>query len=779
MKIKKRIRALLLSAIAVCESMVPAYAISGVTSGSISIAGTDAKISTITMDSDRTFEVLVANDSIDTHESGKSMVARAKDDGDVVAAINGGFFNMKSWAVCNSMIQDGKLISCGGLTHAVGITYDGEVLMDKVTFHGLAKVQRPNGSPFEVSSWSINRVSKSAENTVSFLNQYCKEGQEVPSGGKAFIVEGGVITKEVEQGVLKPTASQDILVYNAAALKAAEGYHTVPEVGDSVTMGFTAKPTKPGTEEKWQNAKSVMGGAASLVLGGQDVSRKNDIPAADQQPDAVNQKIFVAKMKSGEIILGTVRSSYAKVAKGMIDQGAVDVIAMDGGGSSMLYSDGSYLLSAGRQITMGLAVVDKPNGKVYGANTAFATKNSNNTYKSAAVENNVHATDDAIKSSSSDKPKTPENTLANGQMLSNASSIMDTPANTKTLVAAAPASETKKAEPEVKTIVKKEIISTGSTIMPKPETVISETKVPMSAAPEVVAAPQNEKSIPKIEIISKPETVSKAEETPKAEPTIKKIEPAKTEEEPVKTTTPVIEIKPVSTVNPNTNSVPATSNNINTPSEDDYDEEAEMESLLAFTRLAEQNLANQGSNTKTSGENAPSEAPTVVSNVEHPVVEQQPVSTVIEQPAAVPVEEPMESFGENENVTRGAFCDRIIHAIKKKSGKSPTELAQEKGYQPASDLEALVTLGIVTSVDEYSLISRKEAAVAVYKSHSLTTGTNSSSFHTFQDCEGLSEEETFAISYVVGYCMMLKDDNIFDPYVAMTGKDLDSIFLNF
>lgn len=773
MKIRKNIRALLLSAIAICGSMFPAYAASGVTSGSMSIAGTDAKISTITMDGDRTFEVLVANDSIDTHESGKSMVSRAKDDGDVVAAINGGFFNMKSWAVCNSMIQDGKMISCGGLTHAVGITYGGEVLMDKVTFHGLAKVKRSSGSSFEISSWSINRVSKSSENTVSFLNQYCKDDQQVPSGGKAFIVEGGKITKEVEEGVLKPTESQDILVYNAAALKAAEGYNTVPAVGDSVTMGFTAKPTKASTEEKWQDAKSVMGGAASLVLDGKDVCRQNDIPAADQQPDAVNQKIFVAKMKNGEIILGTVRSSYANVAKGMIDQGAVDVIAMDGGGSSMLYSDGSYLLSAGRQITMGLAVVDKPNGMFYGANTASAVKN-NTTYESASVENKVQAADDAIKSSSSDKPKQSENILGNGQMVSNVSSIMDTPANTKTLVAAAPVSETKEPEPEVKKIVKKETINPGSTT--KLTTVISENKVPMSATPEVVSAPVAEKSAPKIEIVSKPTVTPKTEATIKTEPSAPKIEVVR--EEPVKTETPVIEIKPVSTPTP---TVSNSNISIQQPSVssngDDYDEEAEMESLLAFTRLAEQNLANQDKKSGASEANVPTEAPTVTIKAD-PVVT-QPVIAAVEQPAVAPVEEPVEAFGDNENVTRGAFCDRIINAIKKKSGKSPTELAQEKGYQPGSDLEALVTLEILTSVDEYSLISRKEAAVAVYRSHSLTTGTNSSSVHTFQDCEDLSEEETFAISYVVGYGMMLKDDNIFDPYVAMTGKDLESIFRNF
>jgi len=161
MKIKKKVQALLLSAIAFCGAISPAFAATGVTSSNISIGGANAKISTITMDVDRTFEIIVANNAIDTHESGKSMVTRAKEEGDVVAAINGGFFNMSNWAVCNSMIQNGKLISCGGLTHAVGITYDGEVLMDKVTFNCLAKIRKKDGTPYEIQSWSINRVSSS------------------------------------------------------------------------------------------------------------------------------------------------------------------------------------------------------------------------------------------------------------------------------------------------------------------------------------------------------------------------------------------------------------------------------------------------------------------------------------------------------------------------------------------------------------------------------------------------------------------------------------------
>lgn len=733
MIIKKKVKALLLGALMICNSIIPSFAASGVTNGNISIGGANAKISTITMDVGRTFEIMVANNAIDSHEPGKTMVSKAKEEGDVVAAINGGFFNMSNWAVCNSMIQNGKLISCGGLTHAVGITYEGEVLMDKVTFNGLAAIQQKNGSPFEISSWSINHVSTSKENTVSFLNQYCKSGQKVPKGGKAFVVENGVITNIITDGELKPNASQDILVYNAAALAAAEGWNTVPEIGDSVTMGFVAKPTKPGTEAKWKNAKSVMGGAASLVLNGQDVSHDNNIPASDQQPNAVNQKIFVAKMNNGEIILGTVYSSYAKVAKAMIEQGAADVIAMDGGASSMLYSDGSYLLSAGRQLTMGLAVVDEPNGKAYAANTASAVSNSKNTYEksSAAEEDKVSATADAnSKSGNSVVMGTPTNTESKTMgsvtesavtataMASRNSSIMDTPANAE------------KKEAGIATVKTESKTSSSETSSSVPET--------------------------------KTETVTQTVTT----------------EFPVTTKSSVTTKQPASV----TNTVNASANS---------EESDEIESLLAFTRLAEQNLANQQSGQSKSSvtqSSVPTEA-SATAPVQYPTSEPQvnkeaqPVNTFVltETQHTVSTPAPIErkTFGDNENVSRGAFCDNIISAIRSKAGKSVTELAQEKGDQPTSDSDALVKLGIVTSTAENSLISRKEAAVAVYTAHNLLTGGNSSALHNFNDCDGLSDEELFAISYVVSYGMMLGDDNLFDPYVAMTGRDLNSIMRNF
>lgn len=573
MRFYKQAASLLLSAMISITMLTPAFAADAVTNGSMSIGGAKATISTITMTPGRTLEVLVANDTIDSHESGKSMVSGSN--GSVVAAVNGGFFSLADWSVCNTMLQDGKMIAGGGWSNAVGITYDGEVLMDKVQFNGCATIQKPAREPYQVHSWSINRVGKGNEACVSLLNEYCRRGQKVPNGGIAFLVENGVVSNVISSGGLDPKEGQDIIVYNAAAIENTKKWNTLPAVGDKVVIGFVANPQKAGTQEKWQNAKSVMGGAAALVLDGKDVSYSNGLKAADQTPTSVRQRVFVAKMPNNELIMGTVYSSYAQIARSMIAAGATDVIAMDGGSSSMLYSDGSYLRSAGRQLTMGLAVVDQsPN--------------------------------------------------------------LTRPANT--------------------------------------------------AVPTAVTKPKGE----------------------------------------------------------------------------DFTEQdlADMQSLVEFGELASINL-NQ-----------------ILE--ENQQIEEQGMTQEVVPEANLPVQIPETvSRSENEfvfsqNPTQKEFYNTLIQCMEKRAGKSVTELANT-----SDPMEALRQLGILQGSVEAPMISRREAAVAVYKAHSIATKNSSSAYYSYLDCGDLSEEEQFAISYVSGYGLMTGNSNLFDPAVALSGKDLQQIANNF
>lgn len=356
----KKFSCVLMAAVIAAGSVVPAFAATGVTNGTMKIGGSTASISTINMSGNRTFEIMVANQTLDTHQSGKSMISNTNQkEGEVVAAVNGGFFSLSDWSVCNTMVQDGRLIAGSGWSNAVGITYDGQILIDSVKLSGKATITKSGKEPYTVSSWIINRADDASGAWIAFLNEYCRENVSVPSGGIAFFVENGKVTGTMRSGIINPMSHQDVILYNSVAVKQAEQYGTLPSVGDAVAFGISAEPTKANTKEQWENAKAVMGGAVMLVSNGQNVAYTNSYTAADQKPNSVRQRVFVAKMASGQFVMGTVYSSYVKIAEALIAAGAVDAMAMDGGSSSMLYSNGKYLKSAGRELTMGLAVVDE------------------------------------------------------------------------------------------------------------------------------------------------------------------------------------------------------------------------------------------------------------------------------------------------------------------------------------------------------------------------------------------------------------------------------------
>lgn len=341
-------------------SVTPVFAAMGVTNGTMKIGGSAASISTIDMSGNRTFEIMVANQTLDTHQSSKGMVSFTnQNDGEVVAAVNGGFFSLSDWSVCNTMIQDGRLIAGAGWSNAVGITYDGQVLIDTVKLFGKATITKQGKDPYTINSWIINRSDDANGAWIAFLNEYCRKDVVVPTGGVAFFVENGRVAETLYSGVIDPMVYQDVILYNSVAVSQAEQYGALPAIGDAVSFGVSAEPKKSNTKELWENTKTVMGGAVMLVSNGQNVAYTNDYSAADQQPNSMRQRVFVAKMSSGQLIMGTVYSSYVKIAEALIAAGAIDAMAMDGGSSSMLYSNGEYLRSAGRELTMGLAVVDE------------------------------------------------------------------------------------------------------------------------------------------------------------------------------------------------------------------------------------------------------------------------------------------------------------------------------------------------------------------------------------------------------------------------------------
>lgn len=82
-----------------------------------------------------------------------------------VAAVNGGFFNSYYTGagtsfpgncpiIYGAVTKNGEIANAGGANNAIGFTYDGKVLIDRVTFQTTAVVS----GKVNASVWGVNKL---------------------------------------------------------------------------------------------------------------------------------------------------------------------------------------------------------------------------------------------------------------------------------------------------------------------------------------------------------------------------------------------------------------------------------------------------------------------------------------------------------------------------------------------------------------------------------------------------------------------------------------------
>lgn len=365
---KKTVR-IFFSLLLIAGLMLTAFAASGVTQTTAQIGGATANVVYIDMNvSGRAIVPIIANDSISTTAPASTMLSSV-DNGSVVAAVNGGFFDSYYDAsvsqtvasgnyprVFSTMMMDGQMICAGGNVAAVGMDYSGNVYLDVVK---LSPIVTLRGNT-QITAWGVNTVYNdpsavyvltdcfnypvnipAASTVVTIQN---KTVTSVAAGRNAYITPDGVIT----------------LVYGSTAYTNALTYNTQPVVGESAVFHYTAAPSDPSTTAAWNNMRTVIGGGGILVKNGVSmVDHAINPTAQDQLPDSVGQRTFVAKMTDGRLMLGTVYASFRSIANSLISMGVKDAIFMDGGASSALYLGNTPITTPGRKLATMLAVVDE------------------------------------------------------------------------------------------------------------------------------------------------------------------------------------------------------------------------------------------------------------------------------------------------------------------------------------------------------------------------------------------------------------------------------------
>lgn len=354
MKRSKQRRCALLAVVLATAMTVPVGAVEGVTTGSI--IG-----QTVLVDmKGRTGDVALANNSVTSAASVSDLVSGS------MAAINGGFFNAYCKGgivfptnfpeIYGAIVKDSEIINGAGANNSIGFTYDGQVLIDRVNLNTTIKI----GNKDSVTAWGVNKQYDDSRSIV-LLTSHMRLPVTVPEGGKVFTIRDNKIVAEAGAGTYNVPDNAKLLIYNKDALGDVSQWGHAPAVGDTAIVEYHYSPTRKEDLEAWENVQTVVSGGRMLVQNGYNVSASDtyneSITAADQSNSSVAQRSYAALMSDGRLALGTANSSFSQIATSLVAQGAVNAVSLDGGASSMLYANGSFLHSAGRPLASVLTIV--------------------------------------------------------------------------------------------------------------------------------------------------------------------------------------------------------------------------------------------------------------------------------------------------------------------------------------------------------------------------------------------------------------------------------------
>ncbi len=299
-----------------------------------------------------TASIVTANNSVVDDTKASNMISKNK----VVGAINGGFFNSyynsgkaisfpdNCAKVYATLIKDGRLINGGGTGNTIiGFDANGNAVIDRVD----VKSKVNFNDKFDILVWGVNN-NYAGEATMYFTSEMTLP-VTISKDWTNIYIKDDKVTKIEKGGKFTVPKGTSVLVVPNSIMERNEGFGRYIAVGDVAEFSYEIEPRNTD-KNKWANITQAMGGGSLLVANGKNVTKDNTYSDSKQAPNVVLQRSFIGVTSKGQVIMGEGVSSFNDIANYLIKNGVTEAMALDGGASSMLYSNGVYLQSAGREL---------------------------------------------------------------------------------------------------------------------------------------------------------------------------------------------------------------------------------------------------------------------------------------------------------------------------------------------------------------------------------------------------------------------------------------------
>lgn len=295
-------------------------------------------------------DVMLANDNLVSTQSVLDMTKK----NNAFAGINGTYFDAyksnKYPISYGTIIKNGKLLHSANNFPVAGITSDGKLIIDRLSFDYSGYV---NGE-YRSTPWRINHPSTEEDSITIYTHEY-GANIDVIQGAKAPVIKDGIVTKIETKNFTVPKDGFAILYNSGVADLVDESF----KVGDKVEYGYDIN-TVFTKKESWKEVKTAIGAGPSLIINGNitadPVSEGFTEPKINTRSSS---RSFIGATKEGKIIIGNFSSATVKqAAQACKSMGLVNAMCLDGGGSVALSMD-KKAISAGRNVNNALGFMLK------------------------------------------------------------------------------------------------------------------------------------------------------------------------------------------------------------------------------------------------------------------------------------------------------------------------------------------------------------------------------------------------------------------------------------
>ena len=295
-------------------------------------------------------KIALANGQVGTTQSLADM-AKANN---AVVAVNGTFFSAYEgipvpW---NQLIKDGQVVHIGNTGSAFGFTKDGQVKMERLRIKISGSTEGSFKYPNNWYAFGVNHWPSETGNLAFLFNSAWGKNLGF-SHGTNIVVADGRVTKIGENEDVEIPANGFVISLHGSEKYLANRFQL------GTTVDYEVSYTNlEGKEVDWTDVITAVGAGPSLIKDGRIIVN----PAAEgfTEDKILTQSLTrsaIGVNPQGDIILINTVANMQTLAEIMKELGAVQAMNLDGGASSGIYLNGSYLVKPGRDLSNALIFV--------------------------------------------------------------------------------------------------------------------------------------------------------------------------------------------------------------------------------------------------------------------------------------------------------------------------------------------------------------------------------------------------------------------------------------